>query len=82
MQTLQVNGMNPVAKPCRIEPRARSPPQKPPSGLFSPPQPANVKQPPLGVHLPNGAVQAPNGDRPWRRTHVENQKLYDVSVTP
>lgn len=25
MQTLQVNGMNPVAKPCRIEPRARSP---------------------------------------------------------
>ncbi len=79
MQILRQSGLNPVAQPCRIEPRARSPPQKPPSGLFSPPQPADVKQLPMERRVSNGAVQAPNDGRLWRRTHVENQKLYDVS---
>ena len=78
MQTLRANGMNPIAKPRRIEPRLRSPPQKPPSGLFSPPQPADVRQAPLDVRLPNGSFQPPLQARLWRRNHVDNQKLYDV----
>ena len=78
MQTLRANGMNPIAKPCRIEPRARSPPQRPPSSLFSPPQPADVRQPPPELQPPSGSCQAPQG-RVWRRNHVDNQKLYDVS---
>lgn len=80
MQTLRANGMNPVAKPCRIEPRiVRSPPQRPPSGLFSPPQPADVRQLPLDAHLPSGSFQPPQQARLWRRYHVDNQKLYDVN---
>ena len=70
--------MNPIAKPCRIEPRNCSPPKKPPSSLFSPPQPADVRQLPPDLHLPNGSCQAQQAGV-WRRSHADNQKLYDVS---
>ena len=81
MQTLRDNGMNPIALPRRIEPRARSPTKKAPSVLFSPPQPAEVKQLPLGAPLAPGNDYdcAPNKAVLWRRSHVDNQKLYDVS---
>ena len=79
MQTLQANGMNPIAKPCRMGPRMRSPTPKLASSLFSPPQPADVKQLPLDAQLPHGSGQLPQQGRVWRRNHVDNQKLYDVS---
>ena len=73
--------MNPIALPRRIEPRTSSPTKKTPSNLFRPPQAAEVKQLPLDAPLANGNGYgcAANKAIPWRRSHVDNQKLYDVS---
>ena len=75
MQTLRLNGMNPICKPRRIKPCTLPLPQKPTASLFSPPQPAEVKRAPSadGSGLPGG------GPVIRHARDAENQRLYDVS---
>ena len=75
MQTLRLNGMNPICKPRRIKHSTLPLPQKPAASLFSPPQPAEVKRAPSadGSGLPGG------GPLIRHARDAENQRLYDVS---
>ena len=75
MQTLRLNGMNPICKPRRIKPGTLPPPQKPAASLFSPPQPAEVKRAPSA----DGSGLPGSGPVIRHARDAENQRLYDVS---
>ena len=75
MQTLRLNGMNPICKPRRIKLHTPLPPQKPAASLFSPPQPAEVKCAP-GL---DGNGPAGSGPVIRHARDAENQRLYNVS---
>ena len=75
MQTLRLNGMNPICKPRRIKPSTPPPPQKPAASLFSSPRPAEVKRAPSA----DGGGPAGSGPLIRHARDAENQRLYDVS---
>ena len=80
MQTLRDNGMNPIAQPVRILPcpteSPPSPAKKPAaSSLFSPPQAAEIMQPPPDMQWGHGYGQR----GVVRRRDAANQQIYDVS---
>lgn len=70
LQTLRANGMNPIATPCRIEPRARSPAKQPAPSLFSPPQAAEIARVPNAHQAPSRGIV--------RRPDAIKQQIYDV----
>lgn len=83
MQTLRDNGMNPIAQPVRILPcpteSPPSPAKKPAaSSLFSPPQAAEIMQPPPDMQWGHGSGQRPVRGV-VRRRDAANQQIYDVS---